>query len=89
MTLGKQEFSVSPRLVVEMHVQKEKPAVITATIKVPCKFQCGGLVDRKQLQEDNPDGSVFHLYKVVEVPLEHDDVSSNNRVRCQWSEQQQ
>ena len=47
MTLGKQEFSVSPRLVVEMHVQKEKPAVITATIKVPCKFQCGGLVDRK------------------------------------------
>ena len=61
-------------------IEKGKSAVVAATRKAPRKFQCGDLVARKDPREDNPDASAYHLYKVVEVPLEHDDVSSNDRI---------
>ena len=66
--------------------EKGKAAVVAATLKAPRKFQCGDFVARKEPREDNPNASSFHLYKIVEVPLEHDDVSSDDRIRCQWFE---
>ena len=60
--------------------EKGKSAVVAATLKAPRKCQCGDLVAHKEPKEDNPDASAYHLYKVVEVPLEHDDVSSNGRI---------
>ena len=54
--------------------EKGKAAVVAATLKAPRKFQCDDLVARKEPREDNSDASSFHLYNIVEVPLEHDDV---------------
>ena len=66
--------------------EKGKTGVVSeVTLDAPRKFQCGDLVARKEPMEGS-DEDGFHLYKVVEVPLDHVDVSSTDRIRCQWFE---
>ena len=65
---------------------KGKAAAVEATLNALRKFQCGDLVARKEPKKDD---SIFcfHLYKVIEVPLAHNDASSTKDViRCQWFE---
>ena len=67
--------------------QKRKAAAVEATLNAPHKFQYGDLVARKEPHADDPTNFCFHLYKVIEVPLAHNDTSSTKDIiRCQWFE---
>ena len=67
--------------------EKGKLAVVAATQKTSRKFQCGDLVARKEPKEDDPANFCFHLYKIIEVPLDHNNASSTKGIiRCQWFE---
>ena len=67
--------------------EKGKVAAVEVTLNAPRKFQCDDLVAHKEPKEDDPANFCFHLYKIIEVPLAHSDVSSaEGIIRCQWSE---
>ena len=67
--------------------EKGKTAAVEATRKAPRKYQYGDLVARKEPKEGDPANFCFHLYKVIEVPLAHNDASSaKDIIRCQWFE---
>ena len=67
--------------------KKGKAAAVEATLKAQRKYQCGDLVARKKPKGDDPENFCFHLYKVIEVPLAHNDASSaKDIIRCQWFE---
>ena len=84
--LGKQELAYRFGWWQEGMTEKGKTTVVAATLKALRKFQCGDRVACKEPREDSPHASNFHLYKVFEVPLEHHDVSSDDRIKYQWFE---
>ena len=59
--------------------EKGKASVAEVALNAPRKFQCGDLVARNEPMEGS-DKHCFHVYKVVEVPLDHVDVSSSGRI---------
>ena len=65
--------------------EKRKVLVEQSKLTTPSKFQSGDIVARLETSEDTSVDSCYHLYKIAEVPLGHNDAGSrSDKIKCQW-----